>query len=130
MARGGLKRLITSLEEEVATAVRQGADLIADRAIGSIMEGSVSGSQHVPSAPGEAPNNDLGDLVRGIEAQHPEPLRSVVISQSQAAASLEYGTSRMAARPYLGPAGASQTRNIVKLVQDAVARAARKANAS
>lgn len=129
MARGGLKRLIASLEEEVAVAVRHGADLIADRAVGSIIEGSASFGRHVASNPGEAPNNDLGDLVRGIEAQHPEPLRSVVISQSQAAASLEYGTSRMAARPYLGPAGWLETPNIVKLVQAAVARSARKANA-
>ncbi len=128
MARGGLKRLIASLEEEVAAAVRQGADLIADHAVGSIMEGSVTGKRHIASAPGEAPNNNWGDLVRGIEGQHPEPLRSVVISQSQAAASLEHGTSRMAARPYLGPAGVAETPNIVKLVQDAVARSARKAN--
>lgn len=130
MARGGLKRLIAALDRNVPEAVVQGARLIEDRAKGLIMEGSVSGSGHVTSAPGEAPNNDLGDLIRGIEHHHPEPLRAQVISQSQAAASLEWGTSRMRERPYMRPAAMTEERNVAKLIGQAVNSSIKKAGGS
>jgi hypothetical protein len=126
MGRGGLKRLAAALDKEVGEAVLQGARLVEDRAKGLITEGSVSGKGHVPSRPGEPPNNNLGDLVRGITHEQTGPTSAVVISQSQAALSLEVGTSRMAARPYMGPAGAMEQGAIAKLVAGGVKRAAAK----
>ncbi|WP_288338483.1 HK97 gp10 family phage protein [uncultured Sphingomonas sp.] len=127
MGRGGLKRLAAALDLEVGRAVLQGARLVEDRAKGLIFEGSVSGKGHVASRPGEAPNNNLGDLVRGISHDQTGATSAVVISQSQAALSLEVGTSRMAARPYMGPAAMMEADGISKLVAGAVGRAAAKA---
>lgn len=127
MGRGGLKRLVAATDAEVGKAVLQGARLVEDRAKGLIVEGSVSGKGHVASRPGEAPNNNLGDLVRGITHDQTGPTSSVVVSQSQAALSLEVGTSRMAARPYMGPAAVMEADAISKLIAGAVGRAASKA---
>ena len=127
MGRGGLKRLAAAMEAEVGKAVLQGARLVEDRAKGLITEGSASGKGHVASRPGEAPNNNLGDLVRGITHDQTGPTSSVVVSQSQAALSLQVGTSRMAARPYMGPAAMMEAGAISKLVAGAVGRAAAKA---
>ena len=130
MRRGGLRRLAASLEAEVAVAIGQGARLVDDRAKALIMEGSQSGAGHVASRPGEPPNNNLGDLIRGIRHEQPEPTRAVVVSQSQAALSLEVGTSRMASRPYMGPAATMEAPAITKLLTRAVSRAAAKSNAT
>lgn len=84
----------------------------------SITEGAVSGKYHVPSAPGEPPNEDTGILRSHIEthvaAEGPRP-EVHVTSDAPYAAYLEAGTSKMAARPYMGPAARKK--------KDAVARA-------
>lgn len=81
-----------------------GADMIKAEAQNSITRGSVSGKKHVPSAPGQAPNNDTGTLKNHIETSMPEPLVAEVRSGAPYAADLEFGTSRMASRPYMRPA--------------------------
>lgn len=81
-----------------------GADMIRAEAFRSISAGSISGKSHVPSAPGEPPNRDTGVLQAHIETANPEPLTATVTSSAPYAAALEYGTSRMAARPYMRPA--------------------------
>lgn len=71
----------------------------------SITTGSVSGKNHVPSAPGEPPNNDTGGLANGlIDETFPAELRAEVRAETEYSAPLEYGTSKMAERPFMRPA--------------------------
>lgn len=70
----------------------------------SITRGSISGKNHVPSLPGQPPNNDTAVLANNIETVQTGPLRVQVSSNAPYAAALEYGTSKMAARPYMAPA--------------------------
>jgi len=69
----------------------------------SISTGSISGKNHVPSAPGEPPNQDTGVLAGNIEAESTGPLKAEVSSNAPYAAALENGTENMAARPYMLP---------------------------
>lgn len=91
----------------------------------SITEGAVSGAGHVPSAPGEAPNNDTGVLANNIETLETGPLHVTVSSNAPYAAHLEFGTSRMAARPYMGPALQKNKKRIASRVAAAVNQANR-----
>lgn len=130
MARGGLKRLAAGLERELTPVVFAAAQLIEVEAVNSITAGSVSGRGHVASRPGEAPNNDDGDLIRGIETVQPEPLRATVTSNAPHALPLEVGTSRMAARPYMAPAANRKRREVASTLAKGVSRAVRKLGAA
>lgn len=62
---------------------------------------------HRASAPGEAPASDTGRLVNSITAYPPQKGESTVVAGRgtvKYASMLEFGTSRMAARPFLFPA--------------------------
>jgi HK97 gp10 family phage protein len=86
----------------------------------SITNGAVSGKNHVPSKPGDPPNQDTGHLANSIETVRVAPLKVEVSSNAQYAAALEFGTSRVAARPYMAPAAAKNRANITKNVRAAV----------
>jgi len=87
----------------------------------SITEGAVSGKGHVPSAPGQPPNNDTGVLARNIETVQVSPDTVHVSSNAPYAAALEFGTSKMAERPYMRPAAATTRKEATDLVRRAVA---------
>lgn len=107
----------------VGQALFAGGELIRAEAVHSITEGSVSGKNHVPSLPGEPPNNDTGVLVSQIEVTQPAPLRVEISSNAPYAVELEGGTSKMAERPYMGPASRRKRAEVVELVGQAVNRA-------
>lgn len=106
--------------ENVGRALYWGAQQIQAEAQHLITEGSVSGKNHVPSLPGEPPNNDTGVLKSNIEATQTAPLRSEVSSNAKYAVPLEAGTSKMAARPYMAPATRNKRKEIVAKVHEAV----------
>lgn len=85
-------------------AVYESADAIRAEAFRSISAGSVSGAGHVPSAPGQPPNRDTGNLQSKLKSVPTGPLSAEVRSEAEYAAPLEFGTSNMAARPYMRPA--------------------------
>lgn len=89
----------------------------------SITRGSVSGKHHVQSRPGEPPNNDTGILAGNIETTEISPLRVEVSSNAPYAAALEFGTSKMAARPYMRPATQVKRERVLELVKLAIRRA-------
>lgn len=99
-----LKALPALAERYVSQAVFSAAELIAVEAQLSITRGSVSGKGHVVSKPGEPPNNDSGRLAGSIEATRNGKLKSKVTANSGYASNLEFGTSKMAARPFMRPA--------------------------
>lgn len=100
-------------------AAGQDIELDAER---SITEGSVSGAGHVPSLPGQPPNQDTGHLDTNIEttveAQNPPTVH--VTSHAQYSAALEYGTSKMAERPFMRPATEKNRKKVSSKVAEAV----------
>jgi len=59
---------------------------------------------HVASLPGYAPNVDTGKLMNAITVRKPgERQRIVHTGDTEYAAMLEYGTSKMEARPFMRP---------------------------
>jgi HK97 gp10 family phage protein len=85
-----------------------------------ITEGAVSGKNHVPSLPGQPPNEDTGVLRTHIETTQVAPLRVEVSSNAPYAVALEVGTSKMAARPYMAPALRNKKKAVSALIQRAV----------
>jgi len=100
--------------------------MIKAEAARSITEGAISGKFHVPSAPGQPPKEDTGLLRSSIEVTQTAPLRVEVSSNAPYAAALEFGTSKMAERPYMRPATERKRREVVALVGKAVSIAVRK----
>lgn len=100
-------------------AAGQDIELDAER---SITEGSVSGAGHVPSLPGQPPNRDTGHLDTNIEttveAQNPPTVH--VTSHAEYSAALEYGTSKMAERPFMRPATEKNRKNVSSKVAETV----------
>ncbi|MET3710410.1 HK97 gp10 family phage protein [Sphingomonas trueperi] len=116
-----LKR-ITSPEakRQVGAALFAAGEEIEVAAALSITNGAVSGKGHVPSAPGEPPNADTHVLDRSIETNQVAPLRVEVSANAPYAVHLEFGTSKMAPRPFMAPALAAKRDDAAKLVARAV----------
>lgn len=93
-----------AIADPIGRALYATADAIKADAQISITNGAVSGKGHVPSRPGEPPNQDTGLLANSIEAALVDPFKATVSSNAPYAAALEYGTSKMAERPYMRPA--------------------------
>ena len=129
MGRGGLKKLVGNLDREVSKALFTAGEVVEAEAGRSITAGSVSGKGHVPSRPGEPPNNDTGVLARNIETVQVEPFRVEVTSNAPYSVALEFGTSKMAARPFMGPAIQSTRKKVQQIIADAVSRSADTAGA-
>jgi len=92
----------------------------------SITDGAVSGAGHIPSRPGDPPNEDTGALRRSIEtrivASADVPTVHVEAGGPSApyAVYLENGTSKMAARPFMRPATEKNRAEVVSRVSAAV----------
>ncbi len=94
----------TRVEKIVGRTLYAAADLIRADAHKSISAGSVSGKRHQPSKAGEPPHRDTGHLQAHLIAVLVNPGEAQVRSEADYAAALEFGTSRMSARPYMRPA--------------------------
>lgn len=114
----------------VGAALFAGGQGIQVEAQISITTGAVSGKNHVPSKPGEPPNQDTGVLSNNIETVQVAPLRVEVSSNAPYAADLEFGTSKMAERPYMRPAVAKRRKEVTFGVRDAVNHVIRKSKAA
>lgn len=119
------KRRIQSLAgpEKVALVGRAlfaAGEIIKAEAQHLITLNAVSGKNHLPSKPGEPPNEDSGTLRRGIVVTQIAPLRVRISSTAPYSGFLEFGTSRMGARPFMGPAARAKKPEVVALVRKAV----------
>lgn len=100
-----LRKLAGPEATKIAGAiVYEGADMIRAEAFRSISAGAVSGKGHIPSKPGEPPNRDTGNLQAHLRVEQTGPTKAEVRSDATYAAALEFGTSKMAERPYMRPA--------------------------
>lgn len=104
----------------VGAALFAGGEEIRAEASHMITEGAVSGKNHVPSLPGEPPNEDTGTLRTNIETTQTGPLQVEVSSNAPYAAVLEFGGSKIAERPYMRPATNRKRQDVVRLVRAAV----------
>lgn len=80
---------------------------------------------HQASAPGQAPAVDTGRL-RGsidVDTSRISALVVTIRAQTEYAEHLEFGTSRMAARPYMRPALAKATKSLDRDIARAIKRA-------
>ena len=111
-ATKALEKVKEDLEKDMKEVLLGSGQLIRGEAVRSIQQGSKSGKTykrynptrtHKASAPGEAPASDTGFLVSNIRVKEQ---KDVVQVRSEASYSkfLEYGTSKMLARPFLFPA--------------------------
>jgi HK97 gp10 family phage protein len=112
---------------EVGKALFVAGNMIEIEAEISITTGSVSGKGHIPSAPGSPPNRDTGVLDGNIETVQVQPLRVEVSSNARYSAALEFGTSKMAARPFMRPAAQRKKDEATALVRAAVQKVVRQA---
>lgn len=117
-------------EKEIGKALFAAGEMIQVEAQRSITAGAVSGKAHVPSAPGEPPNNDTGVLANNIETTQPARTRVQVTSSAPYSADLEFGTSKMAARPFMRPARDAKKREAKRLVEEALARVVKRSRSS
>jgi HK97 gp10 family phage protein len=115
---------------QVGAALFAGGQEIQVAAQLSITDGAVSGKNHVPSKPGEPPKNDTGVLANNIETVLVAPLKVEVSSNAPYAAALEYGTSKMAERPYMRPAVAKKRAEVTKLIRAAINSVLRKSKST
>lgn len=88
----------------VRAAMYECADAVRAEAFQSISRGAISGKGHVASKPGEPPNRDTGVLQAGLRVEQPSAFVGRVVSGAPYAGALEFGSSKIAARPYMRPA--------------------------
>lgn len=112
----------------IDSAVFELANRVQVDAQTSITDGAVSGAGHIPSAPGMPPNNDSGVLENNIETlrgSESGSIKYLVSSNAPYASALEFGTSRMQARPYMRPALEKNRERIAKRLAAAIDQANR-----
>lgn len=139
-----LQRRFAALSEELTAglgqALLEGAEAVRDEAVRSITSEPKSGrlsataggaARHRASAPGQPPAAQTGRLAASIEARRGPGLSATVGVHDRAVAEyaehLEFGTRRMAARPWLVPALERARGDIRRRIEDAVGRALAKA---
>ena len=129
-----LRRLSDDLRKEagnvvLATAVEMRADIVK-----SIQSGPASGQTyrksnptrtHTASAPGQPPMTDTGRLANSITFDRIGDLTATVGSELIYAPWLEYGTSRMASRPFFRPAVERMRPVYIGKLEDIIRRATR-----
>lgn len=111
-----------AMEREVGAGLFAAGERIQVEAQTGITTGAVSEGKHQPSKPGEYPNQDTGVLANNIETTQVAPLVVEVSSNAPYSAALEFGTSKMAARPFMRPSRDAKRKEAEQLVRRAVAR--------
>ncbi|WP_375194649.1 HK97 gp10 family phage protein [Sphingobium sp.] len=109
-----------AMRAEVGKAIYAAADYLSVEAALSVTNGAVSGKGHVASSPGEPPNADTHDLDRSIHTERESQLVALSVADSDHAAALEIGNSRVAARPFMQPAAEKTRPKAQRLVAAAV----------
>lgn len=119
-----LKSIAKKTAKQVVQALYLAGQEIELEAEHSITSGSISGKGHIPSAPGQPPNADTRFLDTNIEttvvSQNPPTVH--VTSHAPYSAFLEFGTSRMAERPFMRPAAKKKRGKASAIVRRAVAQ--------
>jgi len=127
-----MPRVVATLEfnrfaEIAAKLPREVGDIVEQTALGieaAVKAGMAEGKSgrmygaHRASAPGEMPAIDTGVLAASIETERESATSYVVSTNQDYAPFLEFGTSRMAPRPFLGPAASEAEPEFVSELSD------------
>ena len=125
LALSQLDRLAKDMELPFQEVVKGGGQLIRGEAIKSIQTGAKSGvmyqkynprREHRASAPGQSPASDTGNLVSKITVKQKSLNVVHVESNADYSSFLEYGTSKMEARPFMFPAFEKSKKPIINAV--------------
>lgn len=112
--RARLARMRRWALDDIDKQLAAAGELVRADAQKSIRDGSISGPGHIPSRPGEPPNADTHRLDMSIDVVINPSGKSVsVISRAPYSSYLEFGTSRMAERPFMRPALRRNRKRIV-----------------
>lgn len=117
-----LRRRLAALPDAARTAAAPGFTALAEEAAGDVRVSLGAGPG--PSAPGAAPGDPSGRLAATVSAA-PTEAGSAVTAAAPEAALLEYGTLRMAARPFLRPVASRAGRAGLALLGAALRRGLR-----
>ena len=124
---GKIEKRIKLLEQNVNRAVFKSTNLVKNDAVYSILRGAKTGvtsvrykprRTHQASAAGEAPASDTGFLASNITMEVSKNnfgAVGMVISSAPYSAALEFGSTKMAARPFLQPALDRSARKIKEI---------------
>lgn len=118
-----LKRLGTISDDLVVDTINDLAMDTQQEAVRGIQRGPASGRTykrgtvtHTASAPGQFPMSDTGRLASNVEFEVATKSRQVAVvgTNIEYGAHLEFGTSKMAARPWLMPSFRKATEGVAK----------------
>lgn len=114
--------------DQLKSVIFRAANLVQNNAKLSIQNGVKSGAItkkynptriHQASAAGEAPATDTGNLVNNIAVTFDEDgFGANVESNAEYSAALEFGTTTMAARPFMHPAKEEARPAVQRMLQD------------
>ena len=122
------RSLLKKYERKAKIIVGKAGNMVRNTAVESIQRGSKDGKvyqkyiprrTHQASAEGQPPATDTGYLVQNINLKiDAEGLGASVESNADYSAALEFGTRKMAARPFMQPALEENRPKIRRLVKD------------
>ena len=133
-----LRGLVEEIKRPLRDAIGESAEQVREAAVAAMREpksGRVyrapGGGSRRASAPGEAPAVSSGRLVGSLRASTAADGLTASVGVDETAApharALEFGTSRLAARPILAPALEASRGDIERRIRDALRRALRDA---
>ncbi len=106
VTRNDFPRLMREMPQKVArgvaAAAREGEGYVK-RIISESPADGVRYGEHTASSPGNPPRIDTGNLVNSINVQQVSPFVWSIRCGAIYGPDLEYGTEKMAARPFMGP---------------------------
>ncbi len=125
--------VLAAVRQGVVTGLVRGTEAVRDDAVSRINNPPKTGRiyhrrgvAHQASAPGESPAADLGNLARNVQTSvDPAALTGNVNFGSKYAAGLEFGTPKIAPRPFARPALAAKRDEIRGDLADEIGKALR-----
>ena len=111
--------VMAKYELEVKEIIERGANMVRNTAVKSIQQHQSQGAtygNHTASRAGFPPNSDTGYLASNIfVSKDADGKGANVESRADYSEALEFGTSKMAARPFMQPALEENRRKIIQM---------------
>ena len=115
-------------ESEVKGIIERGTNMVRNTAVKSIQQHQSQGAtygNHTASTAGNPPNSDTGYLASNIFVKKDNNGEGASVeSRADYSQALEFGTSKMGARPFLQPALEENRRKIIQMYAKLKARGA------
>jgi len=120
--------VMAKYESEVKAIIERGANMVRNTAVKSIQQHQSQGvtyGNHTASTAGNPPNSDTGYLASNIFVKKDNNGEGASVeSRADYSEALEFGTSKMGARPFLQPALEENRRKIIQMYAKLKARGA------